>query len=178
MSSNAEALKELPRLIDEFLQAKLALRLNPSKTSLQALDRGVDHLGYWIKPDHTLVRQKNVKVCHEKLAATAVLSPQKMQATLNSYLGMFRMVASKRLRATLGKKLAHTRRYAARLKMDPQHKRVVVIPDKQQEAEEAAEERAMVEEFKRHFGPDHPGRYLREWKSLGPILRDASEFFA
>ena len=90
LSDDPYALRKLPCEVDQFLQQRLAIRLNPGKTIIQPLARGLDHLGYFIKPDHMLVRQKNVKVCFEKLRRSHERSsPTKLRATLNSYLGLF-----------------------------------------------------------------------------------------
>jgi hypothetical protein len=89
LATDANALKLLPTKIDDFLSARLALRLNSSKTIIQPLARGIDHLGFWLKPDHLLVRQKNVKAFYEKLNAGEARGPRQLHATMNSYIGMF-----------------------------------------------------------------------------------------
>jgi hypothetical protein len=53
--------------IREFLKQHLDLDLHPNKISLQPVSKGIDFLGYFIKPTHTLVRQKVVKRFKNKL---------------------------------------------------------------------------------------------------------------
>ena len=84
------------------LQRELAIRLNPSKTILQPLDRGIDHLGYWLKPNYTLVRRKNVITCRARLASKELLkNKQGQRAIRDSYLGLFRHADGYRLSQSL-----------------------------------------------------------------------------
>ena len=53
--------------IDCFLNDKLHLCLCKDKTILQPTERGIDFLGYFVKPTHTLVRQKVVKRFKDKM---------------------------------------------------------------------------------------------------------------
>lgn len=53
--------------IQNFLKEHLKLDLHPSKISLQHVSKGIDFLGYFIKPTHTLVRQKVVKRFKDRL---------------------------------------------------------------------------------------------------------------
>lgn len=46
--------------IDSFLISKLQMNLHPKKTIIQPVRRGVDFLGYFIKPTYTLVRRNIV----------------------------------------------------------------------------------------------------------------------
>ena len=91
LSDDIEVLRGLPQTIDAFLQRELAIHLNPSKTVLQPIDRGIDHLGYWLKPNYTLVRRKNVITCRARLACKDIRGQTKcMRAVRDSYLGLFR----------------------------------------------------------------------------------------
>lgn len=61
--------------------------MNPHKTILQPVARGVDFVGQVIKPHHRLTRRRTV---HEALARTAGIDRTDLFATANSYFGLFR----------------------------------------------------------------------------------------
>lgn len=54
--------------IQDFLHTRLQLRLKDD-IKLQALTTGIDFLGYWLYPTHTLVRPRVIHHAHEKLSA-------------------------------------------------------------------------------------------------------------
>jgi hypothetical protein len=49
------------------LQTKLKLHIHPRKIILQEIRKGVDFLGYFVKPSHILVRQKVVRRFKKRL---------------------------------------------------------------------------------------------------------------
>ena len=59
-------LRQIP-IIKNFLKQNLDLNLHPDKITLQRVSRGIDFLGYFIKPTHTLVRKNVVKRFKKKL---------------------------------------------------------------------------------------------------------------
>lgn len=61
LNENEEELKEAINKIEYFLKNKLCLSLCRDKTILQETKKGIDFLGYFIKPTHTLVRQNVVR---------------------------------------------------------------------------------------------------------------------
>lgn len=67
INNSKEKLKSIISIIDNFLQINLGLRIHPRKIILQETRRGVDFLGYYIRPTHTLVRQKVVKRFKDRL---------------------------------------------------------------------------------------------------------------
>jgi hypothetical protein len=71
--------------IDAFLPATLGACLNPSKTILQPVDRGVDFVGHVIKPWHTRTRRRTVR---QAVAALATMPPEQLHAAGNSYFGL------------------------------------------------------------------------------------------
>jgi len=102
--------------IDKFLKERLGLELNRKKQIFLTVDRGVDWLGYFIKPDCILIRRRTVRNFKQKLysfnlllkkyptcaveAPSQLLLPfpeyhpplellQKILATVNSYFGHF-----------------------------------------------------------------------------------------
>jgi retron-type reverse transcriptase len=73
--------------IDAFLPATLGARLNPSKTILQPVARGVDFVGHVIKPWHTRTRRRTV---NQAIARLRTMDADTVYAAANSYLGLLR----------------------------------------------------------------------------------------
>lgn len=94
LAESADKLKGLRDVIDEFLQEKLSLQLNSNKTRIQAIERGIDFLGYFIKPDRIYVRRKVVKRYRNKLFRVAIGVDQTNLSSLlsmaHSYAGHFK----------------------------------------------------------------------------------------
>ena len=67
LEEDKEKLKKAVNEVDRFLQIKLHSYLCNDKTILQPTEKGIDFLVYFIKPTHTLVRQKVVKRFKNKL---------------------------------------------------------------------------------------------------------------
>jgi RNA-directed DNA polymerase len=73
--------------IEEFLRDKLHLRLNPTKTILQPVDRGVDFVGQVIKPWRRTTRRRTL---NEALSRVATMPYGDLFETANSYFGLLR----------------------------------------------------------------------------------------
>jgi len=97
-----ESLKHFRDEINLFLKKKLDLELSLNKTKLQSINKGIEFLGYFIKPDYTLVRKKVVSRLKNKLSwlneAKKPLELRKILATINSYYGHFKHAFSFNLR--------------------------------------------------------------------------------
>lgn len=76
--------------IEAFLPA-LGAKLNPKKTILQPVDRGVDFVGHVIKPWRRTTRKRSVS---EALRRTAAAPDEDLHQTANSYFGLFRQAGS------------------------------------------------------------------------------------
>ncbi len=105
LSEDKEELKKWRKEIEDFLRDYLMLEINHKKTKLQPIERGIDFLGYLIKPDVVLVRQRVVRAIKGKLSGISEIAVFKSSqdrlrvvAMINSYLGHFRHADSKRLR--------------------------------------------------------------------------------
>lgn len=83
--------------IDGFLREKLRLNLHPQKQVLQATDKGINFVGFVIKPGYTLMRRRIVRNLKEKLwklnqNSEKITGEEIKQAlaTINSYYGQFK----------------------------------------------------------------------------------------
>ncbi|WP_241486617.1 RNA-directed DNA polymerase [Pseudomonas helleri] len=70
--------------IEVFLST-LGARLNPTKTILQPVDRGVDFVGHVIKPWRRTTRKRSVA---QALKRTAAATAEDLRETANSYFGL------------------------------------------------------------------------------------------
>jgi retron-type reverse transcriptase len=73
--------------IDAFLPARLGARLNPTKTILQPVDRGIDFVGHVIKPWRRTTRPRTVATALHRIEHTPA---QDLLQTANSYFGLLR----------------------------------------------------------------------------------------
>jgi RNA-directed DNA polymerase len=76
--------------ISALLEARLHLRLNPAKTILQPVDRGVDIAGQIIKPWHRTMRRRTV---NNALRRIHTLNPGNLFESANSYFGLLRQAS-------------------------------------------------------------------------------------
>ncbi len=77
--------------IEQFLPERLHLRLNPSKTILQPVDRGIDFVGQVIKPWYRRTRRRTVAAAAARLQE---LPKAELHQTANSYFGLLRQATS------------------------------------------------------------------------------------
>jgi hypothetical protein len=84
--------------IEEFLRDKLHARLNPTKTILQPVDRGVDFVGQVIRPWHRTSRKRTV---NEAMSRVRSIDAKDLFETANSYYGLLRQTKSHHRRAQL-----------------------------------------------------------------------------
>ena len=73
--------------IEEFLRERLHARINPSKTILQPIDRGVDFVGQVIKPWRRVTRKRTV---NEAMNRVRQIDAKDLFETANSYYGLLR----------------------------------------------------------------------------------------
>lgn len=129
ISSDKEQLKKWRATIISFLKERLRLELNLKKQILRETDKGIDWLGYIVKPDYILVRRRVAKNLKRKLfqynqllanysledehnqlfLPLFVKDPpfelvEKMLATVNSYFGHFKHADTFKLRTHLWEK--------------------------------------------------------------------------
>lgn len=75
------------------------IRLHPNKKHINMADKGIDFIGFIIKPGRTYLRRTSLDKCHQKIRAWerkgSPIDPATLQdisMSLNSYLGMLRQV--------------------------------------------------------------------------------------
>lgn len=94
--------------IESFLSDKLGMALHPKKKWLNRADRGIDFVGFIIKPGRTYLRQTSLSRCRQKIRSwerngspveTKALTD--LSTSVNSYLGMLRQVSGYNARRSL-----------------------------------------------------------------------------
>lgn len=89
--------------INEFLPSRLHANLNPCKTILQPVSRGVDFVGHVIKPWHTKTRRRTVNEAAKRIRDA---HPSDVLQSANSYFGLLRQSSASHLdRAQLAKEV-------------------------------------------------------------------------
>lgn len=97
LHESAQWLNEAQAAIEAFLLT-LRLAINPRKTILQPIDRGIDFAGYVIKPWRTEVRRRTVQTALSRIESA---SDEDTFTTINSYLGLLRHTSSHHDRACI-----------------------------------------------------------------------------
>jgi RNA-directed DNA polymerase len=67
LAESKQKLKTAQKQIEHFLNNKLKLKLHPDKTKYGSIYQGIDFVGYIIKPDYSLVRNRTVNNLKTKL---------------------------------------------------------------------------------------------------------------
>lgn len=76
--------------IETFLHERLRLQVNPAKTILQPVERGIDFVGQVIRPWRTTLRRRTFKAAMRRLAS---INDADLFTTANSYLGLLRQAS-------------------------------------------------------------------------------------
>ncbi|MGY2258168.1 RNA-directed DNA polymerase [Pseudomonas sp. SDO55104_S430] len=98
LHESPQQLNQWREQVEAFLP-RLGARLNPSKTILQPVDRGVDFVGHVIKPWRRTTRKRSLA---QALKRTAVAPADDLRETANSYFGLLGQAShSQRDRAAL-----------------------------------------------------------------------------
>lgn len=87
LHESAQWLNDARRAIEAFVVERLALQVNPRKSVLQPVARGVDFAGQVIKPWRRQIRRGVVAAALERVADVDQLD---LRATANSYFGLLR----------------------------------------------------------------------------------------
>lgn len=76
--------------IEQFLDMALRLKINPTKTILQPVDRGIDFVGQVIRPWHRVTRKRTMRAA---LSRAKTIHPDSLHETANSYFGLLRQAS-------------------------------------------------------------------------------------
>ena len=97
MDDNPRYLAQIHSELTEFLKSRLSLELHQNKKLINKVSKGIDFVGYVIKPNHIILRQRTLKrifniIKKYKANKEWYLEEQKRKYinTINSYLGMLR----------------------------------------------------------------------------------------
>ena len=181
-------LLSLVPLVQGFLNEKLGMTLNPKKTEMQPLSRGLDHLGYFYRPDHRLVRQRVVSQCKERVTSflrQPELPIGKACATVNSYLGHFAHAHSLRLRKSVVSRVQIAPQIGFKVVADASYLRVrPVVHGTARSLATSAEHRARAVFCERFVGRGdlQPGEgrtarvmhYLSKWRPIYDLMAECA----
>lgn len=94
VSENRAYLEQLIISVAEFLRERLALELHPSKVEIRKYRRGIDFLGYVLRPHHRAVRTKTLHRMFRRLQeysktySAGQIERKKFRGAVISYLGV------------------------------------------------------------------------------------------
>jgi RNA-directed DNA polymerase len=91
LHESAQWLNDALARLNIFLPEKLHAQLNPTKTILQPVDRGVDFVGQVIKPWHRYTRKRTVNNAIQRIRT---INQSDLYETANSYLGIIGQASS------------------------------------------------------------------------------------
>lgn len=101
VGENAAKLKRLVPPIKDFLAHELRLTVNSDKLCVQDAYQGVDFLGAYVRPFRTYIDNRSLRRMVRHAVQTRRQCRGKLQASVNSYLGVLSHYDSYRLRRTL-----------------------------------------------------------------------------
>lgn len=158
LAEDKEALSVMPKMIDEFLHENLGLRLNPKKTLLQPLAKGLDHLGYFHKGGGMQIRRAVVgraKFTIEKMLSQVSDDSdlESLCATIGSYLGHYRQGDGFRLRRSLLKYVSSGEAITGKITSDPDYTKAKLLTRKRRQDHLVELDLAMQNEFLSDFEP-------------------------
>ena len=90
LHQSAQWLNDTLAAITAFLPARLHVRLNPAKTILQPIDRGIDFAGHVIKPWRRILRRRTF---NDALNRIGTMPAADLFESANSYFGLLRQAS-------------------------------------------------------------------------------------
>ena len=112
VSADREWLCGLVPTITSFLNDNLYLTVNQGKTRICNSQHGVEFLGAYLKPHRRYIGNTTLKRVHRKLPKISIISnPKQLQATLNSYLGIFSHYKSYGIRCQLFQPIVNIQKF-------------------------------------------------------------------
>jgi retron-type reverse transcriptase len=107
LGHDSAALYDAAHYMNDFIGASLGLHLHPNKTEINRIERGINFLGYIVRPHARYVRRSTLDNAHKKIHDPALDAGQ-MQATANSYFGLMRHANAWRERKRFANALRQT----------------------------------------------------------------------
>lgn len=101
ISCDRDWLRSLVPRISAFLKSELFLDLNPRKLTIADAYQGVEFLGAYIRPFRTYLSSSTLRRIRRKVLTASPANPHHLEASINSYLGVFSHTNSYRLRRVL-----------------------------------------------------------------------------
>lgn len=124
IGKDPKKLATLAICFNETLKETLRICLNPTKTQIQPVCRGIDQLGYLHHPTYLRIRDR-VKKAAKRISSDICLGPkdvdQKTISQLNSYLGLMKHADTMRLRRSIVGPLTFGGRAYTRYDHDSMH---------------------------------------------------------
>ncbi len=90
LHESAQQLNAWHDAIEAFLPLALAAHLNPRKTILQPVARGIDFVGHVVRPWRRSIRRRTFK---DAIARVATMPREEVYQTANSYFGLLRQAS-------------------------------------------------------------------------------------
>lgn len=107
LGTDEKHLRDLIPAIDAFLQEKLELNLHPNKVTIRKYRQGIDFLGYVVLSHYKVLRTKTKKRMTRKLSEkhkqlqSRIISQEKFDQSVQSYLGMLKHCAGWKIRQNM-----------------------------------------------------------------------------
>jgi hypothetical protein len=90
LHESAQWLNEAKAEIEDVLAVALRLKLNPAKTILQPIERGIDFVGQVIEPHRRTIRRRTVRRVLDRLSS---MDAEDFGESANSYFGLLRQAS-------------------------------------------------------------------------------------
>ena len=107
LSQDPKALWPAAQEIDNFLREHLMCKLHPQKTQIAPVSNGINVLGFVVRPWARYIKRETVSNATRKISGMcrAKTDPKDIQATANSYFGIFRQANGWKARSHLAQLL-------------------------------------------------------------------------
>lgn len=103
IGSDGSQLHQTSQQVDQYLREHLAVQLHPNKTSINRLERGIEMLGFIVRPYARYIRRFTTQTARRRIGGMcrARVNPWRIQASANSYFGIYRQANAYRQRQAL-----------------------------------------------------------------------------
>jgi len=186
-SEDRKALARMPAVIDGFLREHLDLRLNPKKTLIQPLSKGLDHLGFFHRRGGAQIRRAVVRRAQlniqDTMRAAASGDVGRLCAAIGSYMGHYRQGDGFRLRQDFKSILLSDEYWRQRIVVDAECRKASSKDVAVNEERLAELELALKGEFMTGFipppwevgRPDRALDYQQSWRDIGDFVEQSTE---